>query len=108
MSHPKQNPTPIAQPTASGGPPHPPKRTSKELGDQPPEEAKIRAIVPKAIEGHVLLHLNSLRGVITNIQIEGPTRTAIEALLPSGSVSDFTTWIHNFSKGEGRVSEEPK
>ena len=108
MSGPKHKSTPITQPAVSGGPPDPPKRTSKGFGDQPPEETKIRAVVPKTIEGDVLSYLNLLSGLIMNIEIERPSWTAIEALLPSGSVSHFTTWLHDFSKGQGRVSEEPK
>jgi hypothetical protein len=108
MSGPKHKSTPTVQPTASGGPPRPPKRTSKGFGDQPPEETKIRVIIPKAIEGDVLLYLTTLRGAIMNIQIERPAWTVIEALISRCSVPDFTTWLHDFSKGEGRVSEEPK
>ena len=108
MADSKDEASPRSQPAASQGPPGPPKRTTRGLGDQHPEETKIRVSIPRVLEGDVLSHLNRLRGFITHIQIERPSWTAVEALLRSELVSEFKAWLHEFSKGQGRVSEEPQ
>jgi hypothetical protein len=108
MAESKRNTSPRSQPGASKGPPPPPKRTARGLADQPPEETKIRVSIPRVLEGKVLLHLNQLRGLIMNIEIERPSWTAVEALLRSELVAEFTGWLHTLSKGQGRVSEEPR
>jgi hypothetical protein len=108
MADSKNDATPRSQPAASKGPPGPPKGTTKAFGDQPPEGARIRVSVPQVIERDVLSNLIRLRGVIVNLEIERPSWTAIEALLRSEFVSEFKTWLHDFSKGQGRVSEEPR
>ena len=56
----------------------------------------------------MLVHLNRLRGFITHIEVERSSWTAVEALLPNELVSEFKDWLHDFSKGQGRVSEEPQ
>ena len=108
MADSKHKDKPKCQPAASKGPPDPPKRIAKGLGDEPPNETKIRVSVPRVLEGDVPSYLNRLRGLIRNIEIEAPSRTAIEALLRSELVSEFKVWLHDFSKGQGRVLEEPQ
>jgi hypothetical protein len=107
MSSPKRKSLPITEPYVSGGPPRPPKKTFKGLGDQSPEETlRIRVTVPDAMQGDTLGYLNRLRGAITQIECEMKAWTAIVAILPIGNVQQFKTWLHAYSKGQGRVMEE--
>ena len=73
----------------------------------PEQLAHIRARVPEAIESEIMLHLNRLGGVITLVEREADSRTAIGATVPKEHVSDFTSWLQRFSGGQGSVTELP-
>jgi hypothetical protein len=108
MSSPKRKSPLITQPYVSGGPPRPPKKTFKGQGDQSPEEtSRIRVTVPDAIQGDTLGSLNRLRGFIIHIECEMKSWTAIGAILPTENLQQFKTWLHEYSKGQGRILEEP-
>jgi hypothetical protein len=88
--------------------PGPPRKASPGFGDQSSEgKSKIRATVPETIESEVMSYLVLLSGVITGIEGEQRSRTIISGVLPTGNLPRFKQWLHEFSKGEGQLIEEP-
>jgi translation elongation factor EF-G len=69
---------------------------------------KIHVSVSDALEGEVLLALNRVGGVITEVSRKGEHSTGIGATVPSKNVPPFTAWLTEFSKGHGHVSEDPE
>jgi translation elongation factor EF-G len=70
------------------------------------EITHIRASVPKAIEGDVMGTLNRLGGVITTIERESDSRTAIGSTIPTKHIDEFKTWLQKFSSGQGSFAED--
>ena len=68
--------------------------------------AHIRTSVPEALEAEVMLHLNRLGGMITSVECEAESRTAIGSTLPKTRVDDFRSWLQSYSDGRGMVSED--
>ena len=66
----------------------------------------IRASVSEAIEAEVLLQLNRFGGMITSIQREAHSHTAIARTVPKKCVADFRAWLQSYSSGRGLVSED--
>jgi hypothetical protein len=75
---------------------------------KPQETAPIRASVPQQIEAEVMLELNRLGGIITSVEQERDSRTAIVATVPKKHVGDFTVWLHRVSGGHASLSEDQK
>ena len=96
------------QASRSGGPPGPPQKTSPGFGDQSPDgKSNIRATVPEAIQGDVMSYLVLLSGVITNIEQGQRSWSIISGVLPTGYAPRFKQWLHEFSKGQAQIVEEP-
>ena len=70
-----------------------------------PSKINIQVSVPEAVEGEVMLALNRAGGVITDVRREGEHSTAIGAALPAKGLPAFRTWLQDYSKGQGRISE---
>jgi hypothetical protein len=68
--------------------------------------AHIHASVPKIIEGEVMLEINRLAGMITSIERQPDSRTGISATLPKKHLTDFKSWLENYSGSRGSVSED--
>jgi translation elongation factor EF-G len=73
----------------------------------PEDNASIRVTIPQEMEGEVMQALNRAGGLITNITQEGEHSTAVDASLPSKALSGFQTWLENYTKGQGRISQGP-
>jgi len=69
------------------------------------EVAHIRTSVPETLEMEVMQHLNRLGGVITSVECEAKSRTAIGSTLPKTRVAHFKSWLQSYSDGRGKVSE---
>ena len=72
----------------------------------PDEKANIQVTVPEAIEQEVMLALNRSGGVITDVRREGEHSTGIGAAVPKSSLATFRGWLQEFTKGQGRISED--
>jgi translation elongation factor EF-G len=71
-----------------------------------PETTHIRASVPEAIEGEVMLELSRLGGLITSVERDGDSRTAIVSTVPKKHIDAFKTWLRAFSSEQGSFSED--
>jgi hypothetical protein len=108
MSDSEPKTTHQGQPSRSGSPPGPPQKASPSSGDHPSDDrSKIRAVVPEAVQNDVMSYLNLLSGVITNIELGEHSWTFISAILPTGYLRRFKQWLHEFSKGQAQIVEEP-
>ena len=72
----------------------------------PNEKANIQVTVPEAIELEVMLALNRSGGVITDVRREGERYTGIGAAVPKIRLATFRAWLLEFTKGQGRISED--
>jgi hypothetical protein len=72
----------------------------------PDEKAKIQVTAPEAMELEVMLAVNREGGVITDVRREGDHSTGIGASLPKSSLAGFKAWLHEFTKGQCRISED--
>jgi translation elongation factor EF-G len=73
----------------------------------PQDPSRVRISIPDAIEAEVMLQLNRLGGMITSIEQETASRTAIDGTIPKKHIGDFKAWLDSFSSGQGSVTQGP-
>ena len=78
------------------------------LPTRPDQEANIHVNVPESLEVEVVLALNRFGGVITDVRREPEHSTGIGASLPREGFATFQGWLQDFSKGQGRISEDSR
>ena len=71
-----------------------------------PDQAHIQVSVAEAIETAVMGALDRVGGRITDVRREGELSTGIGATVPRQNLASFEAWLRDFSKGQGKISED--